>query len=241
MKPTIPEPARAIAPITLAAQVYEYIKDSIVKGRLLPGQRLSDLELAEQLKVSRSPIREAIQRLAHDGLVKLVPHKGASVVQVTPHQVEELFDIRESLEALACRLACGRASSAAIAPVRRKLEQAARKVRKGILTEYPQSDVDFHRAVVLWSGNRELEDFLDMVHRKILLVRYRSGSSVSRAREAIEEHMAIADAIEARDAERAEAAMRAHVRKARANILRLLSEAGASGASGEPRRVRVTT
>ncbi len=225
-----PEPVQAIAPITLAAQVYEYIKDSIITGRLLPGQRLSDLELAEQLKVSRSPIREAIQRLAHEGLLKVVPHKGAFVVQIAPLQVEELFDVRERLETLACRLACERASAAAIAPVRRMLDEAARKVQEGVLTEYPQSDVDFHAAVVRWSGNRELQDFLEMVHRKILLVRYRSGSSVHRAKEAIEEHMAIADAIGARDVERAEVAMRDHVRKARANILRLLSETRPSGA-----------
>ncbi|MDG4864320.1 GntR family transcriptional regulator, partial [Streptomyces sp. T-3] len=109
---------------SLRDRAYETLRRRIIEAQLQPGQRLVERDLAAELEVSRIPLREALRRLEADGLVLLVPHRGALVAPFTPTDVRDLFDVRESLESLAARLAAERADAEGLERLRVRLDAA---------------------------------------------------------------------------------------------------------------------
>ena len=200
---------------TLADQVFDRVVEAIVLGDIPAGSAISENEIAMRFGVSRGPAREAIFRLEAKGLATRAAHFGARIVDLTLEDLRALFEIRESLEGLACRLAAQRMSEAELAGIEKALAQQASepKVASGESYYQPSGDRDFHLGIAAASQNprllRALSGDLSDVMR---LYRFRSSLAPGRTREALREHQAIVAALKQRDPEAAESAMRAHIR-----------------------------
>lgn len=196
-------------------RVYRELRHEILGGALPEGTRLVELELAARFGVSRTPVREALQRLVAEGLVTQEPDVGLTVRSVAPKEIDEIHAIRAVLEGQAARLAAERATSQDIMKLR-----AIAQVMRGMSqtedwSQWPTANTRFHDAVSEIAGNRRLRmltlDLKDFVRRFS-----RTGpTDARRATELLAEHEAIIDALEARDPARAEEAARGHVHGAR--------------------------
>lgn len=210
----------AIIRRTLADQVFDRVVDAIVLGEIAAGTSISEMEIAERFGVSRAPAREAIYRLEAKGLVTRTAHLGARVVALTLDDLRSLYEIREAMEGMACRLAAERIDDATLEELGRDLERHRQQI-EGAARGYYQGggDQDFHFRIAGASGNLRLERTLcDNLYDVMRLYRFRSSLKPGRARQALEEHHAILEALRACDPDRAEAAMRTHIRHSWLNI-----------------------
>ncbi|MGH7368690.1 MAG: GntR family transcriptional regulator [Candidatus Rokuibacteriota bacterium] len=203
---------------TLADRALDRIETAIMKGDLAPGTRISEVLLARTFGISRGPLREAIRRLEGRGLLELIPHVGARVVTLSVDDLLEVFDIREALEGMACRLAAERMTDAEIAAVDAVLERhrGDEALRAGEAYYQQPGDYDFHYRIAQGAKNRRIVELLcgEMYHL-IRIYRYRSGAVPGRAPQAFDEHRKILAALQARDGALAETLMREHIRRAR--------------------------
>ncbi len=212
---------------TLTGQVFDRVVDAIVKGEIKLGSRISEASMASDMGISRGPLREALLRLEGRKLVKRVPHKGTQVIDWPIKSLIEVFQMREALEGVACRLACQNMSDQALVDLVQVLagHEETDELRKGTAYYQDKPEVDFHFLIVRGSGNEKLVDLLcDELYYPVRIYRYRSGTTPGRARQAFGEHQAIAEAMQARDGERAEELMRAHIRRATENLERQAAE-----------------
>jgi len=200
---------------TLADRAYMTLEHAIIAGTLPPGAALSEAELAEQLGISRGPLREAINRLEGRRLVQRVPHVGVRVVSLTDADTMEIFQMRAVLEGLACRLAAQAMDEDALDRLEACAGFRANQLPDGMPI---RSEADFHVRIALGSGNSRLIEYLctDMYP---LLRLYRARSSTTPARaDARAEHLTIVAAMRRRDADEAERLMRAHIERARRSL-----------------------
>lgn len=204
-------------------QTGEMLKENILEGKYQPGARLNEAELATSMGVSRSPIREAIQRLAKEGLVKIVPRKGAFVADLTFKEVEELFELREALEVKAAELAAQRISDAEIDQISRLLDRTDDAIQRKKYRQYPW-DLDFHKQIARCTKNRYLEENICDTNIHLLLIRHKSGTEIGRAEKALQEHRKIFKALKKRDVNLAKASMEEHIRLSRMNVTNFLSK-----------------
>jgi len=204
-------------------QAGEMLKKTILEGRYQPGARLNEAELAASMGVSRSPIREAIQRLAKEGLVKIVPRKGAYVADLTSKEVEELYELREALEIKAAELAAQRISDAELDQISRLLDRTADAMQRKKYRQYPWN-LDFHRQIARCAKNRYIEEKIYDTNIHLLLIRHKSGSEIGRAEKALEEHKKIFKALIQRDVNLARASMAEHIRFSKMNVTNFLSK-----------------
>lgn len=205
----------------LAALAFERLEQAIMRGELKPGERLSETTLAKRFGISRGPLREAIGRLEGRKLVERVANQGARVVSLSQEQVIDLLLIREGLEGMACRLAATRIKSAELKKLRRMLDRHARDEAVVSGRGYFQGgrDLDFHYRIVAASGNARLVQMLDEeLYSLLRLYRHRLSTHEGRPAQALKEHEAVLAALEARDPDAAEAAMRLHIRNSRASL-----------------------
>jgi DNA-binding GntR family transcriptional regulator len=203
---------------TLADKALEKIEAAIMKGDLAPGVRISEVLLAKTFGISRGPLREAIRRLEGRGLLERIPHVGARVVTLSVEDLVQVFEVREVLEGMACRLAAERMSDAEIDAVEGVLERHGHDeaLRAGEAYYQQPGDYDFHYRIAQGAKNRRIVDLLcGELYHLIRIYRYRSGAVPGRARQAFDEHRRILDALRARDRELAETLMREHIRRAR--------------------------
>ncbi|WP_210492904.1 GntR family transcriptional regulator [Patulibacter sp. SYSU D01012] len=206
---------------TLTDKVEAVLRDQIVRGERRPEERLNEVEIAADLGVSRGPVREAMQRLARDGLVRIESHRGAFVRALDAGEVRQLFEVRSSLECRAAALAAERAGTDEVVALRAFLDTSQRAVTEGEEPHYPER-LDLHELIVRCGRNAALERYLQLINQELKLVRARSGFQVVRAPKALEEHERIVEAIAARDPDAAVAAMRVHMQSALHSTLGLL-------------------
>jgi DNA-binding GntR family transcriptional regulator len=206
--------------LTYRDQAQEAIRHLIFTGTYKPGQRLKEAEISQKLGISRAPVREAIQTLANDGLIELVPHKGAIVANFDVREVRQLYEVREALEVMAARLAAERASVQQLEKLQKLLETTTTVIEGSESTSYPR-DLDFHRGVLELAGNPKLQ-----------LVRLWSGSRPGRASESYEEHVAVFEALREKDPEEAERAMRNHISNGLKNMMEILATKDTGAARG---------
>ncbi len=197
---------------------YELILEAIDVGLYRPGDRLVESDLAERFGVSRTPIREALQRLE---IQRLLARDGRSLIvaALNHNQLAELYVVRTELEALAARLAAQHAAPEEIRVLRDMVEEDKGRLDKP--AELARTNRRFHKQLHLASHNRYLVQQLDMVHRTMALLATTSLAAEGRARNAVSEHEAIVAAIEARDGAAAGEALRAHISKAFVTRLKL--------------------
>ena len=219
---------------SLVDQAFDRLVEAIVRGELVPGSRLGEAQVAKQLGISRGPLREALVRLESRKLVARKPNCGVTVVDFSEADLDELFTVREALEGMACRLAATAMADSEIAGLIALLERhgADPDVRDGS-AYYQGADDDFHFRIVRGSRNTRLIAALcDELHDQVRFYRYRSSTRPGRTRQAYDEHRQIAAALQARDPDRAEAAMRRHIANARINLL-WRNDGSKSTATGE--------
>lgn len=221
LEPSDPTAAPRAEASTYARQAEEILRNLILSGAFAPGQRLAEVELSQKLSMSRSPIREALQVLANEGLVRIVPNRGAFVVLHDPQRVEQLYEVREGLEVVAVRLAAARADAAELAALNLLLKATSLGLERSADHRYP-ANLDFHTHVVRLARNPLLAKLFRDVDLQLRLARGRSGSHPGRARVSLADHVGIYGHIAARDADGAEAAMRRHIRGSLVNALELL-------------------
>lgn len=201
--------------------VAERIEAAIVSGELTPGSRLSEQALAASLGVSRGPLREAIRRLEGRKLLERTPNIGVRIAALSLSDLNEILQVREALEGMACALAASNMSDADIAALQSLLNEHEKQKRVQEGTGYYQNslDYDFHFRIVSGSGNARLAEMLmgDLYHL-LRIYRYKSSTRPGRAQEALKEHREIVAALARRDAVAAERAMRTHLRNARKSV-----------------------
>ncbi|QDO97545.1 GntR family transcriptional regulator [Ferrovibrio terrae] len=206
---------------SLVDTVTERLEAAIVAGELEPGHRISENALAAALGVSRGPLREAIRRLEGRKLLERTPNIGVRVAKISIQDLKQLLEVRESLEGMACRLAATEMTDAEIEELKRLLSEHERQ--EGVLGgtgyyQYPK-DEDFHFCIAKGSRNKWLAEMLcDGLYDLLRVYRFKSSTRAGRAQQALSEHKAIVAAIESRDPDMAEVAMRRHLRNARAHI-----------------------
>jgi DNA-binding GntR family transcriptional regulator len=206
------------------------LRDAILTGKLPEGARLRQVELADRLGISRTPIREALGRLQHEGLVDLLPRSG---VRVTPFDVDEaveLYDLREMLDGLAARLAAGRADTASLARLDKTLARMERCLAGNDTTHWFAAHVLFHDEIFRASGNGRLAALSSVVQLSIRRFHPLLLKTERRLDDAYREHRAIADAIAAHDGEAAERLARTHITNAREIVLKVMTREVADGA-----------
>jgi DNA-binding GntR family transcriptional regulator len=203
--------ARQLDNRTLWEQVRDRLREDILAGRLEPGTELSEVALAKDFGTSRGPLREALGRLASEGLVTITPRRGAVVAQLSREEFIDAYQVREALETLAVRLAVPLMSDAEIAHLRELCELMDRAARANEVRVFFDTNNSFHEALVRGSRNRKLHD----VHRMLVgqMVPYlpRSLELRGNLQQSVAEHHAILAAIEERDAERAAALLAEHI------------------------------
>ncbi len=215
----------------LAERAYGTIREAIQDGRLSPGQRMPETDVSTWLKVSRTPVREALRRLQSEGMLQPAPGGGLSVVRHDLRAVGELYDVRESLEGTAAALAARGADATEIRVLHAMVESQRQ------LADDPQAharlNIVFHQNIYHAAHNRFLLQNLQSLHDSVALLGRTTFASPGRIAEALAEHAAIVAAIAARDETSAEALARSHVR--RGYELRLASIAAATeAAAGRP-------
>jgi len=211
---------------TLSGKTTNALREAIVKGEIAPGEKLNEPKLAEQLQVSRGPLREAIRRLVAMRLVNHVPHVGASVVTLDLDSIMELYDVREALEGKAAALAAQNMSSDDIEKLHQLLHvhQTHYDENQG---EYMQSDgdFDFHYQIIKGSQNKMLTNQLcNELYHLIRMFRYQTSRYKQRSHRALKEHSQLIYAIEERDSMMAEMLMRRHIARAKKSIYAAMTE-----------------
>lgn len=198
---------------------YEAVREMILSGEAAPGARLGEAELAEALGLSRTPVREALQRLGADGLVEVLPHRGARVVLWTESDLEEIFELRTVLEPYAAaRAARIGADEPLVAELRDLCAGMERAAAEGRIADLAQLNSRFHALLIEASGNRRLPAMLTSVmHAPLVLGTFHRYDEATMAR-SMGHHREVVDAIVARDPEWAASVMRAHLRAAAANL-----------------------
>ena len=201
----------ASAEVGLAERAYISLRDSILAHELRPGTRLSVPVVADRLGISRSPAREAIARIAHEGLANVTPNRGAVVADLAQDDLVEIYQLREVLEGLACRLAAPRFDDDSATELEALVAQHASAIEAGDVDRHYEIDAAFHAAIRAVAGSSRLISSLDMLQGQIRLGMYQTHRSPGGMAQALAEHRVILGALQLGDPDVAESAGRAHI------------------------------
>ncbi|NLE76214.1 MAG: GntR family transcriptional regulator [Chloroflexi bacterium] len=219
----------------LSDRIYQEIKQRIMAGRFAAGQKLSLDELAQGFGVSVTPVRDALRLLAAEGLVELLSRRGAFVTQPSAAVVEEVYQIREILEcaAVEATLAKGHSVLSSLDDLVEQIAATQKGESHADYLSYIQLDQRFHQTMIGCLGNRKLSEIYAGMGCHTIVARALYTASDQRASDTLAEHKAIVGALRRGDVEAAKAAIRAHLRNAKGEILQQIP---ASLAAGNPRR-----
>ncbi|HHW06852.1 MAG TPA: GntR family transcriptional regulator [Clostridia bacterium] len=204
--------------------VFETMREAIIRGDLAPGERLMEVQLAEEMGVSRTPVREAIRKLELEGFVAMVPRKGAYVADYTIKDITDVFEIRAALESLAAGLACERITERELDELQVLVVKVGENIKENDIDGIIQIDTEFHDRIYRASRNSRLEQMISNLREQIQRFRATSLSSPGRLKDTLEEHKSIVDAIAMRDVALAQKLAREHVENAEDIFLDALSK-----------------
>jgi DNA-binding GntR family transcriptional regulator len=208
----------------LHEEAVDRLRDLIVQGELAPGSRLNERVLTARLGVSRTPLREAIKLLATEGLVDLLPNRGAVVAPIDPARIAETLTVMGALESLAGELVCAQASDESLADIRAlHYEMLAMHARRD-LDGYFRYNQAIHLKIVEASGNAVLAQTYRQLNANVRRVRYMANLSAERWDAAVQEHEAILAALNARDAARLKRLLRDHLAAKLASVLEAIGQ-----------------
>ena len=198
--------------LTLWQRVHDRLREQILSGDLEPGAELAEVALSEQLGVSRGPIREALGRLASEGLVTVRPRRGAVVRSLSKEEFLELYQVREALEMMAVKLAVPRLRAEDFEALQGLIEAMASHAERDEVAEFFEANVAFHGRLLEASGNGKLQELYGQLLGQLGRYRLRSLTLRGNLQRSVAEHAAILRAAKRGDAERAAHLMSEHIR-----------------------------
>jgi GntR family transcriptional regulator, rspAB operon transcriptional repressor len=204
----------------LSGQVYSQIKTLILCNEILPGEKLHHQELSERLGVSRTPVREALTRLVQEGYVSFLPNRGFTCKEIRLQEADELYQLREALEAFAVEKAVENLTAAAFTKLSAKINLYGKDVQKRFTRDRLVYDQDVHLEIARLSGNETLTKALAQVFERIILKRRTDGLyDPARGITAHQEHLKLLQAMKKRNTQDAVKIVRAHIRAGKDNVL----------------------
>lgn len=212
---------------TLKDHIYGRLRDAIIGMNIYDAEadlRLDERSMAEQLNVSRTPLREALTRLENDGFIKIRPRVGVFVIRKTLTEILEMIVAWAALESMAARLAAELATDDQIRALRRHAATHSESAAQADLAEYSEANIRFHQMILEMSGCGILSELADGLFVHIHAVRRRALAENDRAARSIEDHLGIIQALEARDPERAAELVRAHTMRLHDHVRRVWAE-----------------
>ena len=209
--------------ITIQAQVYNILKRNICDGVYKPGQRLLETELAASLNVSRSPVREAMRKLATEGLVEEFPNRGVFVKQFSDEDIDHIFEVRILLESHAIRHSQRHLTSERAAALRARLDSLLRTYREGSLEDYIEQDTALHEEIIELADNPVMTEMYKLVYSRTQQFRIYSLISKQRFDESVAEHTSVVESILSGDTAVAVRINKQHLKLARGKIIEHLA------------------
>lgn len=213
-------PRRAAPPQPLHEEVAAYLRKAIVSGAVRPGQKLSEKEICDRLRVSRTPVREAFRRLHTEGFIISRPRRGAMVTRLSARDLREIYPILASLEALTARLATPHLSPADFARLRRWNRAMATLADRADEAGFMRANAEFHRLFSRRCRNARLQALVHQLRGQTYRLRLFAVSVPGRMHEAVKEHEEIIASLEGGEGPAAERAVRLHIEKAMGLLLR---------------------
>ena len=204
--------------------VFKTLRQAILKGELEPGERLMEIQLAERLGVSRTPIREAIRKLELEGLVLMIPRRGAEVAKISEKNLRDVLEVRRSLEELAIDLACPRIQEEELETLREAQKEFAAAIAAGDAMEIAQTDEKFHEIIYSGTGNQKLMQILSNLREQMYRYRLEYIKDANKRQTLLVEHEQILKALSLRHVQEARLAVREHIDNQEITVLKNLKE-----------------
>ena len=202
--------------------IFQKLRLLLVEGKIAPGSKLNERELAESLHVSRTPIREAIRRLAADGLVELITNRGAIALQLSLEDVIHTFDVIADLEGFSGELAANNITNTALSELEALQYEMMASYARRDLSSYYKLNLRIHHLINQAANNPVLTQLFSQVNARIEALRFRSNQDGVKWEKAVEEHQEMLDALKTRDSVRMRKIMIQHVRNKRDVVVQLL-------------------
>lgn len=208
--------------------VFNTLRQAILKGELKPGERLMEIALAEKLGVSRTPIREAMRKLELEGLVVMIPRRGAQVANITEKDLNDVLEVRIALENVAIEKACTRMSEEDMGRLWLAAKEFERTMAEGNLVRLAEADVDFHEIIYRASDNKRLNQVLNNLREQIYRYRVEYLKEEETRNLLVKEHEELTKAIRQRDVKKAQEISFRHIENQRRAIIQSIEaeEAG---------------
>lgn len=199
--------------------VFNTLRQAILTGELKPGERLMEIHLANMLGVSRTPIREAIRKLELEGLVTMIPRRGAEVAQITEKSMSDVLEVRRAMDALCAELACERITEEDLERLREACGRFEQATGTKDVKKIAQADVELHDIILQATGNRRLIQLVNNLSEQMYRYRFEYIKDISQHERLVEEHRMIYESLVSRDRERAAEAARTHIDNQRKAII----------------------
>ncbi len=222
----MPTDVGAVERRVLHEAVADRLRELIIEGVLAPGAHLNERILCEQLQVSRTPLREAFRTLAGEGVIDLMPNRGAVVAALSRDDLEHAFELMTALEGLAGELAAKRATPAEVRRIRSMQAEMTQAHSRRDLPAYYRLNRAIHALIVCLAGNPMLTESHSRLNAKLQAVRFRSNFNREKWDAALAEHAAMVEALAARDGAQLAALLRGHLAGKRATVLAQLDATG---------------
>lgn len=218
------------ADLPLRDVVFNTLRQAILTGELRPGERLMELHLADRLGVSRTPVREAIRRLELEGLVTMIPRRGAVVAEITEKGMSDVLEVRRTLDALCAELACDRITEESLSRLQKACSHFEQCVAAGTAKKIAQADVALHDIIVQATGNQRLIQMVNNLSEQMYRYRFEYIKDSSQHEILVREHRIIYESIVNKDKDTAAAAAKLHIDNQKKAIMRQIRLEARSGA-----------
>ena len=209
---------------SLRGRVFHKLREDILNGVYEEGEELKEIAIGNALGVSRTPVREAFRQLELEGLIQIVPNKGAYVTGITPKDIHDIYMIRSLLEGMAAKLATENITEEQLEEMEENVYLATFHAEKGHMEQMAELDNRFHHIIYEACGSKMLENLLQDFHQYVIRIRRKTLSTKERGMASNEEHKAIMEAIKAKDPEEAERRANLHITNAYKNIEKHIGE-----------------
>lgn len=208
-----------IGAYSLRGQIFNKLRNRILKGEYKEGELLQEIKISELFGVSRTPVREALKQLELEGLVTMLPNKGAKVSTISDNDIKDIYDIRCLIEGLAARWAAEKITDEQLNNMKKILDLAEFYTLKNDINSIAEQDSKFHKALYEACSSKYLQHILTDFHQYSQQARLKSLSNPDRTKVSLEEHKAIFYALKQRDSQKAEICANKHVENAKMNLL----------------------
>ena len=206
---------------SLGSRVFHTIRENILSGKYAPNEELKEMTIGEELGVSRTPVREALRQLELEGLVSIIPNKGAYVVGLTPKDMQDIYEIRCRLEGLCARWAAKSITKEQLDELEEIVFRAEFHAKKGNAEQLVELDNKFHETLYAAAGSKELQRVLSDFHHYLQRVRKVTLTDEKRASDSNQEHMMIVDALKEHNEDKAEKLATQHISSTAKNMDRV--------------------